>query len=66
VEADRELILEGARSIREGLWYMASYAQDAAEALDSRIEDKDLDGLFTEVPWVAGVSKRYDRELRPP
>ena len=45
MEADRELMLEDARSIREGLWRMARYAQDAAEALDSRIEDEDLDGL---------------------
>jgi hypothetical protein len=45
MEADRELILEDARSIRERLWRMARYAHDAAEALDSRIEDEDLDGL---------------------
>ncbi len=44
VEADRELMLEDTRSIREGLWRMDRYAQDAAEALDSRIEDEDLDG----------------------
>ena len=44
VEADRELILEDARSIREGLWRMAQLAQDAAESLDVRIEDEDLDG----------------------
>jgi hypothetical protein len=45
VEADRELMLEDARSIREGLWRMAQLAQDAAESLDSRIEDEALDGL---------------------
>jgi len=45
VEADRELMLEDARSIRERLWRLARYAQDAAESLDSRIEDEDLDGL---------------------
>jgi hypothetical protein len=45
VEADSDLMLEDASSIREGLWRMASYAQDAAEVLDSRIEDEDLDGL---------------------
>jgi hypothetical protein len=44
VEADRDLMLEDARSIREGLWRMAQYAQDAAETLDARIEDEDLDG----------------------
>jgi valyl-tRNA synthetase len=45
MEADGELMLEDARSIREGLWRMARYVQDAAEALGSRIEDEDLDGL---------------------
>jgi hypothetical protein len=45
VEADRELMLEDARSIREGMWRMAQLAQDAAETLDARIEDEDLDGL---------------------
>jgi hypothetical protein len=44
VESDRELILEDARSIREGLWRMARYARDAAKTLDTRIEDEDLDG----------------------
>jgi hypothetical protein len=44
VESDRELILEDARSIRERLWRLARLAQDAAEAMDSRIEDEDLDG----------------------
>jgi hypothetical protein len=45
VEAKRELILEDASSIREGLWRMARHTQDVAESLDSRIEDEDLDGL---------------------
>jgi hypothetical protein len=45
VEADRELILEDARSIREELWRMAQLVQDAAEVLDARIEDENLDGL---------------------
>jgi hypothetical protein len=45
MEADRELILEDAHSIREGLWHMARYAQDAAEAMDARIEDEDLNGF---------------------
>jgi hypothetical protein len=44
VESDRELMLEDACSIREGMWRMAQLAQDAAEALDSRIEDEELDG----------------------
>jgi hypothetical protein len=36
VESERELILEDARSIREGLWRMAQLAQDAAESLIKR------------------------------
>src|SRR5215216_2617175 len=44
VGSERELILEDARSIREGLWRMAQLAQDAAEALAERIEDEILDG----------------------
>jgi hypothetical protein len=45
VETERELMLEDARSISEGLYRMARLAQAAAEALDSRIGDEDLDGL---------------------
>ncbi len=44
VEADRELMLEDARLIREGLWRMARCTQDAAELLDLRIENEYLDG----------------------
>ena len=44
MEADRELILEDAGSISEGLWRMVQYAQDAAESLDARIDAEDLDG----------------------
>ena len=44
MEADRELILEDARSIRDAMWRMVRLAQDAAEALDARIEEEDLDG----------------------
>lgn len=44
MEADCELILEDARSISEELWRMARYAQDAAQSLNARIEDEDLDG----------------------
>ena len=40
VEADRELILEDVRSIREGFWRMARLVQDAAGSLDARIEDE--------------------------
>jgi hypothetical protein len=49
VEADRELILEDARSIRERLWRMAQLSQDAAEALDARIEEENLNGLVEAV-----------------
>jgi hypothetical protein len=44
VEYDRELILEDARSIREGHWRIAQLTQEAAEKLDARIEDEALDG----------------------
>ena len=36
VDSDRELMLEDARSISEGLWRMAQLAQDAAESLDAQ------------------------------
>ena len=45
VDSDRELMLEDARSIRKGLLRMARLAQDAAEALDARIESEDLNGM---------------------
>jgi hypothetical protein len=57
VEAERELILEDASSIREGLRRRARYAQDAAEALDSRIEDEDLDGLAEAVEVRAALER---------
>ncbi len=44
MESNRELMLEDARSISEGLWRIAQLAQDAAEALDGRIEEEHLDG----------------------
>jgi hypothetical protein len=37
-------MLEDARSLQGRLWRMDRPAQDAAEAQDVRIEDKDLDG----------------------
>jgi hypothetical protein len=45
VEADRELILEDARSIGQGLWRIAHLGQDTADSLDVRIDEEDLDGL---------------------
>jgi hypothetical protein len=44
VEYDRDLILEDARSIREGQWRIAQLTQEAAQKVDARIEDKALDG----------------------
>ena len=44
VDSEHELILENARSISEGLGRMARLAQEAADSLDARIEDEDLDG----------------------
>jgi hypothetical protein len=57
MESDRELILEDAHSIGEGLWRMAQLAQDAAEGLDARIEDENLDGL----PEVVEVRDALER-----
>jgi hypothetical protein len=45
VESERELMLEDARSTSQGLRRIALLAQYAAEVLDSRIEDENLDGL---------------------
>ena len=44
-----ELLLEDARSISGRLWRMIWLAQEAAEALDSRIENGNLDGLVEAV-----------------
>ena len=66
---DRELILEDARSIREGLWRMTHLSQDAADTLDSRIEDEDLDGRVEAVEVretlerVQGLSLEVSEEL---
>ncbi len=42
MQPDPELILEDARSIRDAMWRMAQLAQDAAETLDARLENEDL------------------------
>jgi hypothetical protein len=44
VEAEPELILEDATSLREAMRRMLAYVSDATEALEARIEDEDLDG----------------------
>ncbi len=43
VDSDRELMPEDARSISQGLWRMVRLAQDAAESLDGRIEEEDVE-----------------------
>jgi hypothetical protein len=43
--SERERILEDARSVSQRLWRIARLAQDAAESLDERIKDEDLDGM---------------------
>jgi hypothetical protein len=45
VESDHELMVEAACSISDGLWRMARLAREAAEILDDKIEDEDLDGM---------------------
>ena len=45
MESERELMLEDAHSISEGLWRIAHLGQDAADSLDVRIDEEDLDGL---------------------
>jgi hypothetical protein len=45
VDSERELMLEDARSISQGMWCIAQLAQDAAESLDGRIDEEDLDGM---------------------
>jgi hypothetical protein len=60
VEADRELILEDARSIQETLWRIARYAQDAAESLGARIEDENLNGM-TEASEASGARETLER-----
>ena len=52
-----ELLLEDARSVSGGLWRMVWLTQEAAEALDSRIDEEDLDGLVEAVE----VSKTLER-----
>jgi hypothetical protein len=69
VEADHELILQDAGSIRQGLWRIARYAQDAAEKLDARIEDEDLDGkaetaqVREDLEWVQALILELSEKL---
>ena len=45
MDSERELMLEDARSISQGMWRKAQLAQDAAESLDGRIEEEGLTGM---------------------
>ena len=58
-----ELMLEEARSIQEGLWRMAQLAQDAAETLDTRIEDEDLNGMAETVEVREALERLQDLNL---
>lgn len=44
MQFDPELVEEG-RSIREKLWRVARYAEDAADAWEARIEDRSLNSM---------------------
>ena len=57
MDSERELMLEDACSISQGLWRIAQLAQDAAESLDARIEDEDLTGMVEAVE-VRGALER--------
>ncbi len=61
METDHELILENARSISEGLWRTACYAQNAAEWMDAKIDGEELDSqahllVRGEIPHVRNPS----------
>ena len=56
VDSDRELMLEDARSISQGLWRMVRLAQDAAESPDRRIEEEDLNGIEEAVEVRAALA----------
>jgi hypothetical protein len=63
VGSSSELMLEEARSIQEGLWRMAQLAQDAAETLDTRIEDEDLNGMAETVEVREALERLQDLNL---
>jgi hypothetical protein len=56
VHSDRELMLEDARSISQGLWRMVRLAQEAAESLDGGIEE-DLNGIEDAVAVRAALAR---------
>jgi hypothetical protein len=64
VETDRELMLEDARSIREGLWRMSRLAHDdTAELLDARIDDENLDALAEAIEVRETLERVQDLSL---
>jgi hypothetical protein len=69
VEAEPELILEDATSLRDAMRRLVRYASDATEALEARIEDEDLDGrteaeeLREVLERVQGLSLEISEEL---
>jgi hypothetical protein len=62
-EPNRELILEDARSLREGLWRMANLVQDAAGSMDARIEEENLDGRAEAVEVREALERVQDLSL---
>ncbi len=63
MQPDPELMLEDARSIRDAMWRMAQLAQDAAETLDARLEDEDLDGSAEALEQVQALSLEVSEEV---
>lgn len=63
MQPDPELTLEDARSIRDAMWRMAQLAQDAAETLDARLEDEDLDGSAEALEQVQALSLEVSEEV---
>ena len=64
MQPDRELILEDARSINEGLWRMTRLVQDAAESLDARIEDEYLNSKTEAVELREALERVHDLSLK--
>ena len=63
MDSDRELMLEDARSISQGLWRIAQLAQDAAESLDEKIEE-DLRRYGGGPRGARGLERRFFLPLR--
>lgn len=57
VEPEAELILEDSTSLLDAMRRLCVYASDATEALETRIEEEDLDGR-TEVVELRGALER--------